>query len=746
MPRKRKEINLNHIAKKCGVSIATVSRVLNDKEGVNEKTRNRVLEFLQEYNISAKKKSPGFRKNIAILSARRSDNGTGGPNLGYDMAVEGIESILHEKGYSIILSKLTEKKALPDIIRNGGAAGVIIMGNDVPDSIIFSLSTQDTPFVSIERESDPSKYFTVTTDNLDGIQKSVNYLVKLGHKKIAYFSGNLKYKRYEERFDFFKNVIQKNGLKVNKKFLKVHLDETDEEEFGSTAAEEILFENTLPGAIITSSDMIAKGTIQALRKNNVRIPEDISVMGFDDGIIIKYSEMKISTVRPDWINKGRIAAAILLQLIDGINIQPYRCVVNTNLVIKDTCTKYSKSIISRNMARPLVYWTEGGKLYEHEKNVIHSWNKNYPKSIITFNPTPEGMETEKIIKSSIIQGISPDMIQGVEIFFANNLAAHDVLVPLDTLDGFSSLIKERKMGNFLNQLSAPDGHIYVLPQHWTPILGVYNRSLLEKAGFNDPPRTYSEFNRFAENLKKMEDMTPTDFSLYKKWWVAARYWHVFLMAALGEKGINSDITRIDTLETRAFLKFISNAVKRKYVPDGEGKYDFVKEENIGYKLEGSPDKFSDMAERNPHLRYAFSPPPVPDFIDINTSPWLEASIKGAVIFKTCKKIEDAWQFLKWHYSTPENDLDLLIITSHIPCRGDLTDNTLFHDYFKKHPDMQEFVNFIGKSNTITHPEKIAIFSIINEKLWTPLLYHQGDIETLIKETEKELEALAQSAE
>ena len=120
-------------------------------------------------------------------------------------------------------------------------------------------------------------------------------------------------------------------------------------------------------------------------------------------------------------------------------------------------------------------------MYNHEKEVILKWNNNNPEYHIAFNPIPEGLETELIIKNSIIRGKSPDIVQGVEIFFANNLAFNGFLVALDTLEGFNSTIKKRGMEIFLDKLRAQDGHIYVFPQHWTPVLGIYNKKLLETA-------------------------------------------------------------------------------------------------------------------------------------------------------------------------------------------------------------------------------------------------------------------------
>ena len=239
----------------------------------------------------------------------------------------------------------------------------------------------------------------------------------------------------------------------------------------------------------------------------------------------------------------------------------------------------------------------------------------------------------------------------------------------------------------------------------------------------------------------MEDTIPADFPLSPNWWIIARFWHSFNMAAMGERGLFFDVSKIDIPESKAIFRFLSDAVKKGYISNDKNRYDFFKKGNVGYKLIRNPDNL--MSENvNPELSLVFSPPPVPNFIESPPTPWVEASIKGASIFKNSKNIEKAWNFIKWYYLTEENDLDLLHSISHIPCRGDLHENPLFSDYFNQYPNMKTLIGFIDKSVTITHPDKIEIFSIIAEKLWKPLiLENENNIDKLFDETIKELHDL-----
>ena len=740
MSKKRININFTQIAEECGVSIATISRVINNKNNVNEKTREMVLKILQKHNISIDKRPPvSASKHIAVLFHNRDILEL--HHHGYDAVIKRAETFFNKEGYSIILVKLGEENTLPEIIQNTEIKGVILLGNYVSEILYISLTTQSIPFVCIDMESFSSKYFSVNTDNYDGIKKTVDHLVSLDHKKIGFISGSLKSLKSKERYNAFRQEIEDHNLILIKKYIKISDDDEKEQDFSIRAIEEILEQKPLPSAIVLSSNIFAKGVIQVLNKNNIRIPEDISIIGFDDGVVTQSSDI-ISLIHPDWENKGELAASILFGQIKGITIHPYRAIVSNKLINNNTCSRYNKKGIRRNLITTTVLWTNYGKIYEHENNIVTIWNKNNPDSIVTFNPVPKGIETEEIIKSSIVKGVSPDLYQGMEAFFANFLARDGVLVPLDTMEGFSAIVKKRKIEKYINQIRAADGHVYVLPQYWTPIYGIYNRALLKKAGFDNPPKTYSDFNRFADNIKKMEDTVPTDLPFSPHWWIIARYWHSFNMAAMGEKGLLSDIPQIDIPEGKAIFRFLSDAVKKGYISNDKNKYDFFKKGNVGYKLICDPDNLLMSDNIDQELPIVFSPPPIPDFIETPCTPWVEASVKGACIFRNSKNIDKAWNFIKWYYLAEENDLDLLHSISHIPCRGDLHENPLFSDYFNQYPNMKTLISFIDKSGTITHPDKIEIFSIIAEKLWKPLiLENENDIDELFDETIKELHDL-----
>ncbi len=740
MSRKRININLTQIARECNVSIATISRVVNNKTNVNERTRERVLKVLQKHNITITK-APlvSELKHIAILF--HSQDIFGIHHHGYDMVIKKIETSFTKEGYSIIMVRLNEENTLPEIVQNSGTKGVILLGHHISEMLYITLETQSIPFVCIDMKSISSRYFSVNTDNVNGIEKAVDHLVELGHKKISFISGNIHDLRFKERFNSFKQEIEDHNLPVIRKYIKIIGDNEEKEDFIIRAMEEIFKEDSLPSAIILSSNIFAESVIHFLSKHNMRIPEDVSIIGFDDGVATQ-SSAKISLIQPDWENKGQLAASILFSQIKGITIHPYRAIVTNRLINNNTCLKYNKNGIRRNQITPIVLWTAPGKLYEHEKNIITQWNKNNPKSIVTFNPVPRGMETEEVIKSSIIQGASPDLYQGIEAFFANYLARDGVLVPLDTMEGFSTIVKERKIEKFLDKIRADDGHIYILPQHWTPIYGIYNRKLLKMAGFDTPPKTYSEFNRFAEHVKNIGNTIPTDFPLSPNWWITARYWHAFNMATSGEKGLYFDIFKIDRPESRAIFRFLSNAVKNGYISNDRHTYDFFTKGNVGYKLIRNPETLLTVNQMDSELSLVFSPPPIPDYIESPCNPWLEASIKGASIFKDSNNIERSWNFIKWYYLTEENDLNLLRSIAHIPCRGDLRENQLFADFFTQYPYMKKFIDFMDKSGTIIHPDKIEIFRIIAEKLWKPLiLENKNNIDELFEETITDLSDL-----
>jgi len=123
---------------------------------------------------------------------------------------------------------------------------------------------------------------------------------------------------------------------------------------------------------------------------------------------------------------------------------------------------------AKDVVKPISFWTGGGDFFKLEDSIIKGWNKENPDKLVVYNPIPAGASSEMVIQVAISTNTAPNAMANLEIFFANYLGEQGALVPLDTLPGFDELVKARKINGFLDKLRATDGHIYVLPQTWSP--------------------------------------------------------------------------------------------------------------------------------------------------------------------------------------------------------------------------------------------------------------------------------------
>lgn len=388
----------------------------------------------------------------------------------------------------------------------------------------------------------------------------------------------------------------------------------------------------------------------------------------------------------------------------------------------------------------LDYWTGGGDwLTKLETPLIEKWNKLNPGIQVKPAAKPAIPTSEEALLIAIATRTAPDIASDLEFFFANKILP--ALVPLDELPGFWDLVKSKNMGEIIEYIKAPDGHIYVLPQWWTPALWNYNVDLLDKAGFTEPPKTFSEFLKFAEAIKP----TPAiNLEPFPAWWKLGYTLHVLFTAATeGDSTvIEKDWTNnLDTNIGKMITNFLNTLWREEYAIPEIKAYKFEKGEIGVNHIEGAGG-FEQKKRKYPSLNMVVAPAPVPDEVypKLKTM-WTEASAKGWSIFRTSSSIEDAWEFLKWRFGSVEHDARQLEIIGHFPARVDLLTNPAFREYFATHPVAKMYAEFVPYATTFTNPYKIIIFDKLKKVYWEPLAYGKKTPEEAIEDAVKTIEEL-----
>jgi len=328
---------IKEIAKKADVSIATVSRVLNNDQRVTEKTRNIVLKVSEELN---------YRPNILARNfATKKSNVIGLilPEISdefFTEIIKGVDEVTYTHGYYTMVASSHKYRTLDESIltfmQNGMVGGMILLVSSLNNNIKGILDQSKIPVVMISGHNETGKYDAVSIDNYQGAFDITEYLiVERGFKKIAHISGPSDNDDALLRKRGFLNACKKHGLNGNNLSL-IGGDFT--RDTGKTAFNEILKLKTRPQVIFAANDMTALGCYDAAAKAGIKIPGDIGVAGFDDIFVAKYLSPGLTTVRVQIEEVGRTAADILMKKIKGKDNTSHPVIkISAKLIIRGSC-------------------------------------------------------------------------------------------------------------------------------------------------------------------------------------------------------------------------------------------------------------------------------------------------------------------------------------------------------------------------------------------------------------------------
>lgn len=333
-------VTIHDVAKASGVSVSTISRVLNQKSDVAEETQQRVLEVIQQL---------GYSSNLAARSMRSSRTFMIGlivPDVEYPYSLEVLKGVNHAiaaSDYDLLIyttgSFQKQDTALREqqyVSRLNGTItdGVIVVTPSAPS---FSSTA---PIVSIDPHVIVEKYPTVFVDHHQGATEAMRYLIGLGHRRIAYISGRMGMQN-SERYRAYCDALREAGIA----FDPVLVAEGDYSvPAGAACTRALLALPHPPTAIFAANDQSAIGAYEAAGQLGVRIPEDLSLVGFDNIPEARY--YGLTSVDHPLMQMGSMAVEMLIQLIEGGRIEnPITCIPAT-LVTRTSCQQQVEKVIS----------------------------------------------------------------------------------------------------------------------------------------------------------------------------------------------------------------------------------------------------------------------------------------------------------------------------------------------------------------------------------------------------------------
>ncbi len=335
MPKKKRTVTIQDVAKKAKVSVSTVSRVLNGKADVASDTQHRILSVIDDL---------GYTTNLAARSMRSHKKNLVGlimPDIAYPFAIEvmkGVNRAIAESEFDLLVYTTGD-------VRKSGRAWheqkyVSLLTNSISDGVIIVAPVAgefniDAPIVSIDPLASNPNFPAVHATNYQGAMDAMEYLLGLGHKRIGYISGRAELESSNRRLKGYKDALKKAGISLDEKLIASG-DYTTET--GVSGAQQLLALKKPPTAIFASNDQMAMGVYQVAQEMGLRIPDDLSVIGFDNITESKY--LGLTTVDQFISEMGYVATQMLIKLINGEKFESQTYKMQTHLVIRNSCRTY----------------------------------------------------------------------------------------------------------------------------------------------------------------------------------------------------------------------------------------------------------------------------------------------------------------------------------------------------------------------------------------------------------------------
>jgi len=328
------KVNIYELAKVTGFSTSTVSKALNNTGRISEKTRKVILEKAQELNYVASYYAKALsQKKSWIIAVIFSDNlGIGLSHPHFSVILENFKQEVEREGYEVTFVNRNmgnTQMSYLEFCKYRQVEGVFIanfysLSNEIPELVASGI-----PIVSAD--GGDLEITTITSDDIQGGKLAAEYLIGLGHKKIYHIAGPFYTKSGQDRQTGFNATMTESGIKDYKLYEAANYGFQD----GYDQAVIMMKDQDLPTAIFVSGDWMALGAIKAFRENGINVPEDISIIGYDDMAFLQYSSPALTTIAQNKKEIGITSAKHLIAKIDGEVVESVK--IKVNVVERETC-------------------------------------------------------------------------------------------------------------------------------------------------------------------------------------------------------------------------------------------------------------------------------------------------------------------------------------------------------------------------------------------------------------------------
>ncbi len=340
-------VMLKDIAEKAHVSPTTVSLVLNpqSKHRISDKTKQRVLEVAKDlgYRPEEKKSQPPQKAMISDIPLSIGLVISNITNPFFTELARVIEDVASYYGYSIILcntqKSLEKESEFLEILGRRKVNGVIMAPAHSRESNLENFLKQNIPLVFVDRCAEQTEASAVLIDNVKGAYMAVDHLLRLGHARIGIIAGLTS--TGEDRLQGYLNALNDHRIAIDESLIQVNDFSI---ESGRQATNALLGLSHPPTALFSSAGLVTAGVLLELKEQQIKIPDDLSFVSFDDHIWVQLMDPPLTVVAQPIAEIGKEATQLMVQLIQGWRkMKPQKIVLEPQLIIRKSCAQYSDS-------------------------------------------------------------------------------------------------------------------------------------------------------------------------------------------------------------------------------------------------------------------------------------------------------------------------------------------------------------------------------------------------------------------
>jgi len=326
--------SMNDVARQAGVSVVTVSRVVNNSANVNELTRTRVLKAIKDLKYKPNRVAKRLRsKSLSgnLLGVMIPDI----RNPFYVDVLRGIEDVAYHNNYAIIVCNFgqdeTKEKMYLDILQSESIDGLIVAPVREDDAKVISLVKSGLPLVCVDRGLVSVDVDVVLVDNVKGAFLAVDHLAKKGFKRIAYIAGKPEIPSSRYRGEGYRKALESNGLMYDEGLVKYG---DSSHESGVRLCAELLEMDPRPDALFTGNNLITLGALETIHNLGLSIPQEVGIVGFDDMPWSSSLNPSLTAVRQPAYEIGKRAAELLIHRISEPGRAAISMMLNTELIVR----------------------------------------------------------------------------------------------------------------------------------------------------------------------------------------------------------------------------------------------------------------------------------------------------------------------------------------------------------------------------------------------------------------------------